>query len=83
VYGTSNFCTERQNSVVFNTRNKCADDGAKAMADVLRALADGDITPSEASSVSGVIKIYCRTLETAEFEGRLQSLERVTNHEKT
>ena len=60
-----------------------ADDGAKAMAGVLRALADGDITPSEASSVSGVIEIYRKTLETAEFEARLQSLERVTNHENT
>ena len=59
-----------------------ADDGAKAMAGVLRALADGDITPSEASSVSGVIETYRKTLETAEFEGRLQSLERVTNHAK-
>ena len=60
-----------------------ANDGAKAMAGVLRALADGDITPSEASSVSGVIEIYRKTLETAEFGGRLKSLEQVTNHEKT
>lgn len=60
-----------------------ANDGAKAMAGVLRALADGDITPSEASSVAGVIEIYRKTLETAEFEGRLQSLERVTNHAKS
>jgi hypothetical protein len=60
-----------------------ADDGAKAMAGVLRALADGDMTPIEASNVSGVIEIYRKTLETAEFEGRLKSLEQVTNHEKT
>ena len=53
-----------------------ADDGAKAMAGVLRALADGDITPSEASSVAGVIETYRKTLETAEFEGRLEALER-------
>jgi len=53
------------------------------MAGVLRALADGDITPSEASSVAGVIETYRKTLETAEFEGRLKSLEQVTNHEKT
>jgi hypothetical protein len=30
-----------------------ANDVAKAMASVLRSLADGDITPSEASSVAG------------------------------
>ena len=60
-----------------------ADDGAKAMAGVLRALADGDITPSEASSVSGVIEIYRKTLETAEFEGRLKSLEQVSQNAKS
>jgi hypothetical protein len=59
-----------------------ADDGAKAMAGVLRALADGDMTPIEASNVSGVIEIYRETLETSEFEGRLKSLEQVTNHKK-
>ena len=59
-----------------------ADDGAKAMAGVLRALADGDITPNEASSVAGVIETYRKTLETAEFESRLKSLERVTQNAK-
>jgi hypothetical protein len=53
-----------------------ADDGAKAMAGVLRALADGDVTPSEASCVAGVIETYRKTLETAEFENRILALER-------
>ena len=57
-----------------------ANDGAKAMAGVLQAMANGDITPSEARSVAGVIETYRKTLETAEFESRLQSLERMTNH---
>jgi len=57
-----------------------ANDGAKAMAGVLQAMANGDVTPSEASSVAGVIETYRKTLETAEFESRLQSLERMTNH---
>ena len=52
-----------------------ANDGAKAMAGVLQALADGEITPNEASSVAGVIETYRKTLETAEFEGRLSALE--------
>ena len=52
-----------------------ANDGAKAMASILRSLADGDITPNEASSVAGVIETYRKTLETAEFEGRLSALE--------
>ena len=45
------------------------------MAGVLQAMANGDITPSEASSVAGVIETYCKTLKTAEFEGRLSALE--------
>jgi hypothetical protein len=57
-----------------------ANDGAKAMAGVLQAMANGDVTPSEASSVAGVIETYRKTLEMAEFESRLQSLERMTNH---
>lgn len=60
-----------------------ADDSAAAMSGMLRALADGEITPSEASSVASVIETYRRTLETAEFEGRLQSLERVTQNAKS
>jgi len=57
-----------------------ANDGAKVMAGVLQAMANGDITPSEASSVAGVIETYRKTLETVELESRLQSLERMTNH---
>ncbi len=53
-----------------------ADDGAKALAGVLRALADGEITPSEAGSVASVIETYRRTLETAEFENRIAALEK-------
>jgi hypothetical protein len=52
-----------------------ASDGAKAMASVQGSLADGDITPNEASSVAGVIETYRKTLETANFEGRLSALE--------
>ena len=57
-----------------------ANDGAKAMVGVLQAMANGDVTPSEASSVAGVIETYRKTLETVELESRLQSLERMTNH---
>tara|TARA_B110000495_G_C23017829_1_gene603233 strand:+ start:1154 stop:1399 length:246 start_codon:yes stop_codon:yes gene_type:complete len=58
-----------------------ADEGAKAMAGVLRGW-QMVITPSEASSAAGVIETYRKILKTAEFECRFQSLERVTNHEK-
>jgi hypothetical protein len=39
-----------------------ADDGAKALAAVLRTLADGEITPSEANGFAGVIETFRRTL---------------------
>ena len=54
---------------------KSADDSAKAMASILRTLANGDITPNEASSVSRIIEAYRKTLETAELEDRLEALE--------
>ncbi len=56
-----------------------ADDSAAAMSGMLRALADGEITPSEASSVASVIETYRRTLETAEFENRIAALENERN----
>jgi hypothetical protein len=51
-------------------------DSAAAMSGVLQALANGDITPGEASSVAGVIETYRRTLETTEIEDRIAALER-------
>ena len=57
------------------TEMKSADDSAKAMASILRTLANGDITPNEASSVSRIIEAYRKTLETAELEDRLEALE--------
>jgi hypothetical protein len=53
-----------------------ASDSAAAMSGVLQALANGDITPGEASSVAGVIETYRRTLETTEIEDRIVLLEK-------
>jgi hypothetical protein len=53
-----------------------ASDSAAAMSGVLQALASGDITPGEASSVAGVIETFRKTLETAELEGRILLLEK-------
>lgn len=55
-----------------------AKDAANAMAGILEAVADGDITPDEAGSVASIIEQYRRTLETTELEGRLQALEQAT-----
>jgi len=54
-------------------------DAANAMAGIIMAVADGDMTPDEAGSVTSIIEQYRRTLETTELEGRLQALEQATS----
>lgn len=48
---------------------------AKAMAGVLDAVADGELTPGEAEQVAKLIDTFARTLEVTEFEQRLRALE--------
>jgi hypothetical protein len=48
---------------------------SRVMAGILEAVADGDITPDEASGVSAIVEVYRKTLETSELEARLQALE--------
>lgn len=52
-----------------------AEDASKAMASVVAAMAAGEITPSEAAAVAGVVETYRRTVETADMERRLTALE--------
>ena len=47
----------------------------QAVQSVLQAVAGGDLTPSEATKVMGVVEGYRKTLETAELEHRLIVLE--------
>ncbi len=54
-------------------------DAASAMAGIIMAVADGDMTPDEAGSVTSIIEQYRRTLETTELESRLQALEQATS----
>jgi len=53
-------------------------DAAGAMAGIIEAVANGDMTPDEARSVTSIIEQYRRTLETTELENRLQALEQAT-----
>jgi hypothetical protein len=53
-------------------------DAANAMAEIILAVADGEVTPDEAGSVASLIEQYRRTLETTELETRLQALEQAT-----
>jgi|AP45_3_1055517.scaffolds.fasta_scaffold39290_1 hypothetical protein len=52
-----------------------AADTAKAMASVLEAVAEGDITPSEGTAIAGIIEHHRRAIETTEIEERLRKLE--------
>lgn len=58
-----------------------AADATEAMAAVVSALADGDLTPMEGASVTGLVETYRKTLETADLETRIAALE--GNHEKS
>jgi hypothetical protein len=52
-----------------------AADVAGAMGAVAAALAQGVITPSEAGQIAQVIVTFIRTIETSDFDRRLQLLE--------
>ena len=50
-------------------------DAAAAMAVIATAVADGDLTPSEAGELAKFVDTYVRTLETNEFDRRLRAIE--------
>lgn len=52
-----------------------ADDAANAARAILKAVADGEVTPLEATSVMAVVEQFRRTLETTEIERRITALE--------
>lgn len=50
-------------------------DAAKGLASIVDAVANGDLTPSEASELTKLVEGYARVLETADHEARLRALE--------
>lgn len=52
-----------------------AKDAAEAAGAVLQAVSAGDLTPSEAAQVMGLVDSYRRTLEITELEARVAALE--------
>ena len=52
-----------------------ATDVGKAMAAVASLMADGTLTPDEASAVAGVVEMRRKAIETTEMEARLRALE--------
>ena len=56
-----------------------AADSVAAAARIVAAVADGDLTPSEAMDVAKVIDVYVGALATKDFEERLAKLESAAN----
>ena len=52
-----------------------AEDAAKAARAILKAIAEGDVTPLEAASVMAVVEQFRRTRETTEIERRIAAVE--------
>jgi hypothetical protein len=64
--------------VLFDLPEMTTSKGAsRVMAGIVEAVADGDITPDEASRVASIVEVYRKTLETSELEARLSALEQV------
>ena len=53
---------------------------SKAMAAVLEATAQGELTPGEGAAIAALVEQYRKTLELTELEARLAALE--ANHAK-
>ena len=56
-------------------RMETADDAVATLGAVLRAVANGDLTPAEGQAVASLIEGFRRTLETQDIEHRLTALE--------
>ena len=52
-----------------------AADAVKASASVIAAVAEGDLTPSEAAELTTMVEAFARTIEVADLETRLIALE--------
>ncbi|MGI9069764.1 MAG: hypothetical protein ACR2JB_00160 [Bryobacteraceae bacterium] len=55
---------------------KSPGDVLSAIGDVLQAVATGELTPTEAQSVAGLLESYRRTAETSAIEERISQLEK-------
>jgi hypothetical protein len=52
-----------------------ADDAVEALGAIVRAVADGSITPSEGAALASLIESYRRAIDTADHEKQLDALE--------
>ncbi len=56
-------------------------DVPKAISGLLMAVADGEITPGEASKLAGLLQVWIRSEELTEIDARLRALEGRTHHQ--
>jgi len=54
---------------------RSASDAVKAAGDLLTSVSSGEVTPLEGAAVMGLIESFRKTLETQEFEKRIEQLE--------
>ncbi len=54
---------------------KSGSDTVEVMGRVVESVADGTLTPAEGEMVGQVLGLFCKALETKDFEERLQRLE--------
>jgi hypothetical protein len=56
-----------------------AADAVQASGALVAAVAEGELTPSEAGELGKLVEAYVKALEATEFDERLGKLERMTN----
>lgn len=52
-----------------------AADLPKARSTILEAVAEGELTPDEASTLAGIVELRRRSIETTDLEQRIAALE--------
>jgi hypothetical protein len=58
---------------------KTVSDAVLAMGALVKAVAEGDLTPTEASELTRMVQAFAKIIETAEFEERIRKLEEATH----
>lgn len=70
----------RDSPVAFNLPEmSTVSDAVLAMGALLKAVAEGDLTPTEASELTRIVQAFAKIIETAEFEERIRKLEEATH----
>ena len=58
---------------------KTVSDAVLAMGALVKAVADGDLTPTEAAELTRMVQAFAKIIETAEFEERIRKLKKATH----